>query len=116
MFYRIKKEHGKNEHRTERHFKRSVTKPGKASTASPASAWAAPGNDALDPHWCKQQQQHRHHQHHQQQQEQQHRQQQQRPRASAPLKLPKDLSSLLAELGLTKYQMHFEEQDIDLQV
>ena len=116
MFYRIKKEHGKNEHRTERHFKRSVTKPGKASTTSTASAWAAPGNDALDPHWCKQQQQHRHHQHHQQQQEQQHCQQQQRPRASAPLKLPKDLSSLLAELGLTKYQMHFEEQDIDLQV
>lgn len=32
------------------------------------------------------------------------------------VKLPKDLSSVLADLGLTKYQMHFEEQDIDLQV
>ena len=34
----------------------------------------------------------------------------------APIKLPKDLSTLLADLGLTKYQIHFEEQDIDLQV
>lgn len=32
------------------------------------------------------------------------------------VKLPKDLSSVLANLGLAKYQMHFEEQDIDLQV
>lgn len=32
------------------------------------------------------------------------------------VKLPKDLSTVLADLGLTKYQMHFEEQDIDLQV
>lgn len=32
------------------------------------------------------------------------------------VKLPKDLSSILANLGLAKYQMHFEEQDIDLQV
>lgn len=36
--------------------------------------------------------------------------------ATPQVKLPKDLSSLLAELGLAKYQMHFEEQDIDLQV
>lgn len=32
------------------------------------------------------------------------------------VKLPKDLSTVLANLGLAKYQMHFEEQDIDLQV
>jgi hypothetical protein len=32
------------------------------------------------------------------------------------VKLPKDLSSVLANLGLAKYQTHFEEQDIDLQV
>lgn len=35
---------------------------------------------------------------------------------NSSVKLPKDLSSILANLGLAKYQMHFEEQDIDLQV
>ena len=38
------------------------------------------------------------------------------PMFSSSVKLPKDLSSVLANLGLAKYQMHFEEQDIDLQV
>lgn len=38
------------------------------------------------------------------------------PKRASSVKLPKDLSSLLADLGLAKYQMHFEEQDIDLQV
>ena len=36
--------------------------------------------------------------------------------AGEQVKLPKDLSSVLANLGLTKYQEKFEEQDIDLQV
>ncbi len=35
---------------------------------------------------------------------------------NSSVKLPRDLSSVLANLGLAKYQMHFEEQDIDLQV
>ncbi len=35
---------------------------------------------------------------------------------TSSVKLPKDLSTVLANLGLSKYQMHFEEQDIDLQV
>ena len=38
------------------------------------------------------------------------------PILATSVKLPKDLSSVLANLGLAKYQMHFEEQDIDLQV
>jgi len=38
-------------------------------------------------------------------------------KSSSPIvKLPKDLSTILADLGLTKYQSFFEEQDIDLQV
>lgn len=36
--------------------------------------------------------------------------------ATSQVKLPKDLSSVLANLGLAKYQTYFEEQDIDLQV
>ena len=35
---------------------------------------------------------------------------------TSSVKLPKDLSTVLVNLGLAKYQMHFEEQDIDLQV
>jgi len=71
------------------HFKKSITKPRSSTPADgdvPPSPWTPPSA------------------------------QQSFPTLAASVKLPKDLSSVLANLGLAKYQMHFEEQDIDLQV
>ncbi|KAK4008355.1 hypothetical protein OUZ56_013496 [Daphnia magna] len=87
-----------NDHQRPRHFKKSIAKPIPVSVSKMLlSPWSPAGeqrypivgsNDASSSRYEE----------------------------NASVKLPKDLSTVLANLGLAKYQMHFEEQDIDLQV